>query len=596
MNIANPIIKLIPDNKNGLKNLNDYLNKNDKESKLIKKYPTVYIHSWKNGNNYEVYVGETNDFFQRTMQHFENINNRDAWQKNIKEKNATLYVIAHPEFNKSLTLDIENRLIHYLSSSSSVTKIHNARGNPQNMYYQCENFDQIFSKIWKELRISNKTLFLSESEIKDSAIYKASPLHKLNSEQSLAKERIINKISECLLKEENNQLIFVQGDAGTGKTVLMSSIFYELKNNLEYMVNRESITKKGLECAIVVNHLEQLIVYEEIVKKLDLIKKDEQIVFNPTTLINLFKDKKNSPKKRDKIFDVIFVDEAHLLLTQNNQSFTDNNQLNELIKYAKVVVVMFDKKQILNSEQYKDDILINSYINKAKSNDSYIELKKQMRMIGNKKVLHWIKTITDDGKIEKLTKYRGNYEIKVFDNPKELEDAIKLKSNDKKTMLSRIVATYDWPYSSVSTPSNDKYWNVEIGDWKKPWNRELLRYASKEDIKNTKGLAWAEQPKTIDEVGSTYTIQGFDLNYAGVIIGPSIKYRNGKIVYDSNCSYNKKATNKRTLDDGRKVSFGEQFIKNELGVLLTRGVNGLYIYACDEELRNQLKKCVNFED
>ena len=41
-----------------------------------------------------------------------------------------------------------------------------------------------------------------------------------------------------------------------------------------------------------------------------------------------------------------------------------------------------------------------------------------------------------------------------------------------------------------------------------------------------KGLAWAEQPQTINEVGSTFTIQGFDLNYAGVILGPSVKYRN----------------------------------------------------------------------
>lgn len=595
MEVTNPIIQLIPDSKKGLKILNDYLDLNDKEAKLIKEYPTVYIHNWENSDKYEVYVGESNDFFQRTMQHFESENNRDMWQKNIKDKDASLYVIAHPEFNKSLTLDVENKLIHYLSSSSSVAKIHNARGNPQNSYFPCEDFDSIFSKIWRTLRTYNKALFLSESEIKDSAIYKASPLHKLNFEQNLAKEKIIEKISECLLREKKNQLVFVQGDAGTGKTVLMSSMFYDLMNRVEHIVDEERSVLRDLDCAIVVNHLEQLTVYEEIVKKLDLAKNDESVVYNPTTLINLFKDKKNSPKKRDKIFDVIFVDEAHLLLTQNNQSFTDGNQLNELIKYAKVLVVMFDKKQILNSEQYKDDNLINSYIDNAKLNDTFIELKTQMRMMGNKKVLHWIKTVTNDGKIEKLTKNRGAYEIKVFDTPSELEGAIKEKANDKKTMLSRIVATYDWPYSSVSAPKDDKYWNVEIGSWKKPWNREIIRYSSKKEIREVRGLAWAEQPKTINEVGSTYTIQGFDLNYAGVIIGPSIKYRNGKIVYDPTCSYNKKATNKRTLDDGTRVSFGEQFLKNELGVLLTRGVNGLYIYACDQELRDQLKKCINID-
>ena len=589
MTVANPVIQLIPDNKKGLKILSDYLDLNDKESELIRDYPTVYIHNWENSDKFEVYVGESNDFFQRTQQHFDDENKRDAWQKNIKDKDAKLYVIAHPEFNKSLTLDVENRLIHYLSSSSSVVKIHNARGNPQNKYYPCEEFDSIFSKIWRQLKTYNRALFLSESEIKDSAIYKASPLHKLNFEQALAKEKIIDKITECLLKDKENQLVFVQGDAGTGKTVLMSSMFYDLINKKEHVVETDGTTYKDLECAIVVNHVEQLTVYEEIVRKLDLAKKDENIVFNPTTLINLFKDKTNSPKKRDKLFDVIFVDEAHLLLTQNNQSFTDNNQLNELIKYAKVVVVMFDKKQILNSEQYKDDNEINDYIKQAKDNDSYIELKTQMRMMGNKKVLHWIKTITNDGKIEKVTKHRGNYEIKVFDDPSKLEQAIKLKASDKKTMLSRIVATYDWPYSSASSPKDDKYWNVKIGNWKRPWNREILRYGTKKDARAVKGLAWAEQPQTINEIGSTYTIQGFDLNYAGVIIGPSIKYRNGNIIYDIKASCNKKATNKRTMNDGSHVSFGEEFLKNELGVLLTRGVNGLYIYACDDELREALK-------
>lgn len=54
-----------------------------------------------------------------------------------------------------------------------------------------------------------------------------------------------------------------------------------------------------------------------------------------------------------------------------------------------------------------------------------------------------------------------------------------------------------------------------VGKWHKPWNRELEKNFSKEEKKQIKGLAWAEQPQTIDEVGSTYTIQGFDLNYAG---------------------------------------------------------------------------------
>ena len=134
-----------------------------------------------------------------------------------------------------------------------------------------------------------------------------------------------------------------------------------------------------------------------------------------------------------------------------------------------------------------------------------------------------------------------------------------------------------------------KYWEVLIGDWHKPWNRELDAELSKKEKRNLKDLAWAEQPQTINEVGSTFTIQGFDLNYAGVILGPSVKYRHGKIVFDPSESHNEKAVRNRTLLDGSKKKFGETLIQHEVRVLMTRGVNGMYIYACDPELQKALK-------
>jgi len=587
MGIVSPVIKFIPDIKSELDDLNNSLKEGTIERELIKNYPTVYIHNWKKSNKFEVYVGESNDFFQRTQQHYDEMNNAESWQKNLKNNEASLFVIAHPEFNKSLTLDIENKLIHYLSSSSSVAKVHNSRGNPQNKYYPCEDFDAIFTKIWKMLRTYNKALFLSESEIKDSAIYKASPLHKLNFEQRLAKEVIIDKISECIIKDKEHQLIFVRGDAGTGKTVLMSSIFYDMLGKNEFDITEEEYNARKIDCAIIVNHTEQLTVYEEITKKLDLCDEKDTIVFKPTQFINLFKS-----GKRSKLYDVAFIDEAHLLWTQNNQAFTDNNQLQAIMKYAKVVVVMFDEKQIMNAEQYLSPEEINDYIVMAKLNNSYIELKEQMRMTASKEVTKWLSDIYKEGNITKLSKKRNGYEIKIFDSPKELEKAIKEKASNEKTSLSRMIASYDWPYTTQRLPENEKYWCVKIGDWSKPWNREISRHEDSKFNRSLKGLAWAEQPQTINEVGSTYTIQGFDLNYAGVIIGPSIKYRNDKVVFDPKESYNEKATRRRTLSDGTLKSFGEEFLKNELSVLLTRGVNGLYIYACDEELRKQLKKCV----
>ena len=97
---------------------------------------------------------------------------------------------------------------------------------------------------------------------------------------------------------------------------------------------------------------------------------------------------------------------------------------------------------------------------------------------------------------------------------------------------------------------------------------------------------WAEDPVTIDEVGSIYTIQGFDLNYCGVIIGPSFKYRNGKVIVDPTATQN----DKTNIKNDPKMS--KRLIRNGLNVLMTRGVKGLYIYACDDALRAELLKMV----
>ena len=126
--------------------------------------------------------------------------NADSWQHLLKyqARDPQLIVIGHSHFNKSFTLDIENRLIEYMMSSvGSVEQSHNGRGNPQNEYYPVKEFDDVFHKIWRGLRKIDKDLFLSETEIEKSALFKASPLKKLTDEQiDTATNNIIDKLEK----------------------------------------------------------------------------------------------------------------------------------------------------------------------------------------------------------------------------------------------------------------------------------------------------------------------------------------------------------------------------------------------------------------
>lgn len=64
-------------------------------------------------------------------------------------------------------------------------------------------------------------------------------------------------------------------------------------------------------------------------------------------------------------------------------------------------------------------------------------------------------------------------------------------------------------------------------------------------------------------------------------------------MFDPTASANKKAVNQRTMHDGQKMRFGKQLLKNELNVLLTRGVHGLYLHAVDPALQIALQHAFN---
>ena len=583
MEVAKPIIRKIDDTPESLKIFEEDLCSCSDENvqEIITSYPTVYIHNWKESDEYEVYIGESNNVIQRTRQHYETgLYNANSWQNRITGKSAALYIIGHEHFNKSMTLDVENRLMHYMLSVPKVRKVHNLRGNPQNHYYPMEELDRIFSKIWRGLRKDNKDLFPTESMIHDSAIFKASPLHKLTKEQLQARDKIIERVKMALSIGAAGQLIFVEGEAGTGKTVLNSSTFYEIcclaeENGLD-----------DLRCNLIINHDEQITVYEQIAEKLGLTDKYGEVVSKPTRFINTHSP--NNP------VDIAFVDEAHLLWTQGKQSYRGDNQLQDIIERARVTVVMFDENQILTTEQFWESQILDKYREEAKKNKNYIVLKNQLRMHAGKEMLNWIDGFTKRKEILPLPKPTIDYSIRIFSSPEKLDEEICKLADKEESSLSRLIATYDWEYNAKTDPTErlSKYWEVLINGWHKPWNRELESELSPKQKRYNKKLAWAEQKQTIGEVGSTFTIQGFDLNYAGVILGPSVKYKDGRIVFDPDSSCNTKAVRKRTLSDGTKKKFGEELLRHEVRVLMARGVNGLFIYACDEELRKALLAAV----
>ncbi|MDR3189931.1 MAG: DUF2075 domain-containing protein [Lactobacillaceae bacterium] len=555
-----PTIKSIVYSQAGLRNLPKDLSTD--EQQVLLKMPTVYLVNQQSRKKYQVYVGEANDIVQRTKQH---LNNADDKLQQLDS--ADMYIIGDELFHKSMTLDIENRFIEYFLGVPQVSEIEllNGRTNEQGNYSGKDDATTVFEQAIAELHQRDRDLFPKLSEIVSSAIFKASPFKTLNTAQQNVKADILKLVRTQQAQVATGQLLLVKGAAGTGKTVLLSNLFYELATR-EFAKSIDG-RETALRVALVVNHDEQVKVYEQLVAKLKLVfGAPEFIVGTPSQLIN-------HVMKTDTQFDVVLIDEAHLVWTQGHMAawtkhhqarFATNNQICAIRQIAKSTIAIFDPQQIIRVDQsWSDDDLLEL----EQGADEVYTLDGQMRMQASEATQAWIQNFVD-GELGAIPVDPG-YDLQIFADAQALFTAIKAKNAD--VGLSRMITTYDWDWK----PKGE--WNVTAGNLVIPWNMTT--------VKLPKQQSWAEYDATINEIGSTYTIQGFDLNYAGLILGPSVQYRNGHIVIDE--TMNKSPHALKTRNDGRGAA-GQAHLRDALNVLLKRGVKGLYIYAVDDALRERL--------
>jgi DUF2075 family protein len=96
---------------------------------------------------------------------------------------------------------------------------------------------------------------------------------------------------------------------------------------------------------------------------------------------------------------------------------------------------------------------------------------------------------------------------------------------------------------------------------------------------------WASDPAGFSQVGCVYTAQGFEYDFAGVIMGPDLVRRGDRWVTV------RAGTRDPDLMSATRVS-PEQFdrlVRNVYKVLLTRGMQGVVLFSTDPETREYLR-------
>ena len=392
----------------------------------------------------------------------------------------------------------------------------------------------------------------------NAADNKLAPTKQLTDEQS----RLVEQIKQFAidhLNDDTHAVFTIYGDSGTGKSVILSKLFYDIQQ----MAHEKSSSLYQTNNYFLVNHPEILKVYKKMAGSQDNVLKKN---FNrPTSFIN-----QNDKNHQD--VDITIIDEAHLLLSRGDHynNFYYDNQLSEIIKRSQITILVFDHRQVLRTKSFWNLERLHHIIDPY-TNGEY-HLTHQFRMTASDSLVKWINTFTD-GKLTPLpADAKKDYDFRIFDNAEEMRKAI--FARNKEVGLSRIVSTSGYP----STLDGGKHYVTEP-EFKMPW-----------DQYNYTQTPWAEIPETVNEVGSMFTCQGFDLNYVGVILGPPI-YLDGDDVHVEMSKFTDVESLKKRKDMDDPVEFEkikEQLVLNSANVLLKRGVKGLYIFVHNPELRKRL--------
>lgn len=391
-------------------------------------------------------------------------------------------------------------------------------------------------------------------------------------DQIVARNMILDKIRPMLRQEGEftKSVIIVNGGPGTGKTVIALHILAELakltNNGNGLNVHYATKSKPLLEGV-----------------RAQLRPASRMLFSNVTSFLPATIDENN--------IDVLLVDEAHRIQKSANSQYTraENRtelpQIDTIIRAAKVCVFFIDDRQAIRGAEIGSSALVKEAAARWKARVEECTLTSQFRCNGSDNYLNWIEEVLYNKSVDSVFG-ESDFDFKVFDDPSEMYERL-VEQDRKEGQSARLMAGFCWPWST-KVVDGDLVKDVRIGDFAMPWEtHEKVEFRALR-VKYPKWFEWAYKPEGIKQCGCIYTAQGFEFDYAGVIIGGDLKYDPvaKRIITDKTAS---KDPVLRMTMAGATMTF-DDYVRNIYRVLLSRGMKGCYVYIVDEPLRNHIKQ------
>ncbi len=548
------------------------------------RWPVVYI--IEDDEKGQAYIGESTNICTRICDHWNNTERRAL--KNI-------YIIFNKVFNKSVILDLEAFLIGYIVADGKYRLQNGNGGQHVHNYYLRDEYQREFRHIWQLLQdegVVRHGITLLENQ----DLFKYSPYKILNLDQFNVAVQILTDLKYDLGNNNQSRSFIIDGGAGTGKSILgiyLLKLLIDAKSSPAWTAEEEALDEN---LSYIIGHLSPNLrvgyvvptqSFRETLKKVfDGIQGlDSKMVLSPEDVAN----------SGEGLYDLLIVDESHRLRRRralfNYGSYDKANKALELdeeateldwiLKKSRYQLFFYDSRQSVKPS----DVEALRFFSLSQQEDTRnYKLTSQMRCKGGNDYIEYINNILECQQEEMLT-FGSSYELLLFEDVEDMVSAIKEKNN--KMGLCRNMAGYAWPKEThkmkLSKIQKEGLYDIEIE------NKYEVNNAHKY-IWNTTQRDWINSENSINEIGCIHTTQGYDLNYAGVIIGWEIDYDPINNIITVSKDMYQDAKGKEKVDE--KIL--RNYIKNIYATLLERGMYGTYIYVCNESLRDYFKRFFTF--
>lgn len=366
----------------------------------------------------------------------------------------------------------------------------------------------------------------------------------LSEEQKLVLASVIKRCND-----KKPSLLEVNGAPGTGKTMLAISCMVELAKRKKKVAY---VTSMRVQCDMLRQKINE--------------RTDEDFD------IELVPRFRNHQLKSPQTYDVIFVDEAQIIISEEESNPVASSTLDLILKSSTIVVCFKDETQIIEGKLMRGTGLAEIAKIYEKEFVKY-NLNRNMRYSGKRSGINWLAhqfQVADTGNYEDWD--NDSFGIEIVDTPQKLIERIKQASSNGNP--SRVLVRYrkrsELKYDETL---NESYYEIPEYGFKIPvctissWN-------VRDWYKNEKYIGYAAGPQVT---------QGLEFNYVGVIIGKELSYDKdrGEVIINSTQSLN-------------KVPDEIGIIKMAYYVLLSRGMNGVVLFFEDSALKEVIKERLGY--